>query len=707
MTYINSFDDNPTPPTYEQSQKPVPTLTPEQAYGSSQNDGPSVSTKQSRQPLPKQETKDMLSPQITNVADKDTVYQRILLINGRAGTTENRFESTVTVVSHGFPTLHWPCVDSHFKALVHLNPGPNTISFIFNGPNGQTYTTHFHLTYIALTQNSPLYLVIMLASDSPATFDVPPEKRHENTLNVAIEKFRMCAYMWQAFMSEQFYRNGMGRRALRLDERTQPDTISAQDAGVLRHTAYVHVVRSKRSLKEWRDLKRAQQSPESNHGDQDLYSMFIDSLRDYGAPFDKPCTVAGLMLDSHWDTKVKVTRAHAALGGKAGDLALGIFGSHLLHAWPRNMEDIVPAFMNTTITDTRYVANDANESGQWWKAANIGMGAMLHEVGHAHTLTHTATGIMSRGYNNWNRTFMVKEPGRSPIPPHDEEGSHWHRVDMLRLRFHPTFRIPQDGYWAPKSDMGPSIVPLEHSKIAIKAPAGLSMVELLVNGSYRTHFEWPKPSQQTTHYELDLDLCKKEARCGPQEKLRIEATTCNSQTVVLEDADDFLRKHIVVLPNVPGIVFKSHELGQKGLGGGHQSSVVLLQTPQRYITSIIFHHGGFFDGMIFQWNDGSRNALGQQGGGATEFKLKPGERIIKFIVRCGAWVDGLQVSTSMGRVTQWFGGTGGGLAEIEAPDGHELVGLYATAGQWMDSFGIMYRAASPAAPNVSYDSKPY
>ena len=60
------------------------------------------------------------------------------------------------------------------------------------------------------------------------------------------------------------------------------------------------------------------------------------------------------MLDSHWDVKAKVTRAHAALGGGAGDLALGIFGSHLTHAWPRNMEDIVPAFMNTTETDTRY-----------------------------------------------------------------------------------------------------------------------------------------------------------------------------------------------------------------------------------------------------------------------------------------------------------------------------------------------------------------
>lgn len=32
---------------------------------------------------------------------------------------------------------------------------------------------------------------------------------------------------------------------------------------------------------------------------------------------------------------------------------------------------------------------------------------------------------MSRGFNNWNRTFMAKEPGHRPIPPEDEEGSHW------------------------------------------------------------------------------------------------------------------------------------------------------------------------------------------------------------------------------------------------------------------------------------------
>jgi hypothetical protein len=701
MTYVGKPVDHTSSFTSKSPQSAVPTQSPQKIHGDA---NPRVPPKPDIPKVANMAQSDPMAPQVTNVADKETVYQRILLINGRAGPTDRKFESTVSVVSHGFPPVQWPCVDSHFKALVHLVPGPNTISFILNGPNGQQYTTHFHVTYISLTQNSPMYLVIMLARDSPGTFDVPPEKRSENTLEVAVEKLRMCAYMWQAFMSEQFYRNGMGRRALRLDERYIPDTISAQDKGTLRHTAYVHVIRSRRSLKEWRDLRRAQQSPDREDDFQDLYSFFIEGLKDYGAPFDKQCTVAGLMLDSQWDVKAQVTRAHAALGGGAGDLALGIFGSHLTHAWPRNIEDIVPTFMNTTETDTRYVANDANESGQWWKAANIGMGAMLHEVGHAHTLTHTASGIMSRGYNNWNRTFMVKEPGRAPIPPHDENGSHWHRVDMLRLRFHRVFRIPEDGYWAPKSDAEPTFAPLEHNKISIIAPAGLSMLELIVNGSYRTHLEWPEPHDHPTTYVINVDQMKKKANCGPRERLRLEATSCNSRSADVDNVDEFLRQHIIVVPGVPGTVFKSNPLGHKGLGGGQESSVILLSTPQRYLVSIHVHHGGFFDGMVFRWSDGTHNVLGKQGGGATDINLQPGEYPIKFVVRSGAWVDGLQIITNTGRVSPWFGGQGGGLAELESPAGHQLVGLYATAGQWMDSFGIMYSSKSvDPPPYVRYD----
>ncbi|KAI8977680.1 hypothetical protein BDF20DRAFT_581265 [Mycotypha africana] len=182
--------------------------------------------------------------------------------------------------------------------------------------------------------------------------------------------------MWQAFCAEQMHRNGMGRRTFRLDEAWLPDTISCKDKGTMRNTAKVHIIRSQYSMAEIRDKRRAQQSKDHDASVQSLFGLFLDDLRNH-PPFNKPSIVAGLILDAHWDCKSEVTLGHAALGGASGHTALGIFGSHLLHAWPSSIEDIVPSLLDNTKTDTRYVANDANESGTWWKAANIGMGAMV------------------------------------------------------------------------------------------------------------------------------------------------------------------------------------------------------------------------------------------------------------------------------------------------------------------------------------------
>ncbi|KAI8145104.1 hypothetical protein BJV82DRAFT_47992 [Fennellomyces sp. T-0311] len=307
--------------------------------------------------------------EITNVEDGEVVHQRFLLVDGRAGLRDTQFDVPIQVSCNGFPTTSWPCVNSHFKAVVHLVPGPNTITFAF-----QTAVLHFHVQYLPLLQNPPLFLCIFVASDSPGTFDVPPEKRYENMLPVAVEKLRMAGYLWQAFCAEQMYRNGMGRRTFRLDESYQPDTVSGEP-NVTRQTAQVHIIRSKHKLKDIRDYRRAQQSKNRDDNLPSLHALFQDDLSSHPRFGKQPYVVAGLILDSHWDIGKQTVLGHAALGA-AGEHALGIFGSHLTHAWPRNIHDIVPSMLNATPTDTRYVANDANESGQWWRALNIGMGAM-------------------------------------------------------------------------------------------------------------------------------------------------------------------------------------------------------------------------------------------------------------------------------------------------------------------------------------------
>lgn len=257
--------------------------------------------------------------------------------------------------------------------MVHLTPGLNTISFVFDGNK----RLDFHVNYVPLMENPALSLVIFIGSDSPATFDVPPQKKGQDTLSIATEKLRTAGYMWQAFCAEQMYRNGMGRRTFRLEEGVLPDTVSSRDKGVMRNTAKVHVIRSKHSVAEIRDLRRAQQSEEEDESYPSLFDFFLTDLQENPHFHGRPCIVAGLILDSHWDVKKQVSLGHTALGGGAGDTRLGIFGSHLLHAWPTCIEEIVPCFMDNTKTDTRYVANDSNESGEWWRAANIGLGAMV------------------------------------------------------------------------------------------------------------------------------------------------------------------------------------------------------------------------------------------------------------------------------------------------------------------------------------------
>jgi len=89
-----------------------------------------------------------------------------------------------------------------------------------------------------------------------------------------------------------------------------------------------------------------------------------------------------------------------------------------------------------TPTDTDYVANDCNESGSNWEAANIGIGAHLHEVGHLFGAPHQESGIMLRDYVTFNRTFTTREPYSTRTKSKGglvlmKDECTWHRLDVL------------------------------------------------------------------------------------------------------------------------------------------------------------------------------------------------------------------------------------------------------------------------------------
>jgi hypothetical protein len=104
--------------------------------------------------------------------------------------------------------MNWPVSESHFKALLYLLPGPNRFRLDFTSPklfNSNT-SNKIHSSYLNLSMAPnmaapPLQLVVLLAKDSPATYDAVPARveREGNGLETAIKKYRMAAYLWQAF----------------------------------------------------------------------------------------------------------------------------------------------------------------------------------------------------------------------------------------------------------------------------------------------------------------------------------------------------------------------------------------------------------------------------------------------------------------------------------------------------------------------------
>jgi len=224
----------------------------------------------------------------------------------------------------------------------------------------------------------PLQLVILLAKDSPATFDAVPARIEQegNGLETAIQKFRMAAYLWQAFTSEQMFRNKLGRRVFRMEEEWITGTANHRDRelGTMRSEAKVHVIRCSKTIAELRDLDLAQQNPKASRSG-DLFAIASEAVKDHFKPVPgQKQYVSVLLLDSHWDKSSQTITGHAALGGGGGEIQLAIFGSHALHTYPSSIEEVVPAFSDCTPTDTNYVANDCNESGSAWEAANIGIG---------------------------------------------------------------------------------------------------------------------------------------------------------------------------------------------------------------------------------------------------------------------------------------------------------------------------------------------
>lgn len=432
------------------------------------------------------------------------------------------------------------------------------------------------------------------------------------------------------------FRHTFGRRCFRFEEEWQVGTLSKQDsqAGIMKNEAKIHVVRTDKTVAELRDLDIAQQHGPATKK-QELFGIAMDAVTQHFRPTPgQKRYVSVLLLDSHWDTQSKVITGHAALGSHGDNIKLAIFGSHSLQSYPSCLEEVVPAFTDCTRTDTQYLANDCGEAGSNWESANIGIGAHLHEVGHLFGCPHQESGVMSRDYVRLNRTFTSREPfstrtksqGLKLCKPDDE--CQWHRLDALRFRFHPCFRLPSD----PPShhDESVQIWPVENGKVLITASSGVAFIEIYTDDDELCHHfmefihsEAPNSSvpRQVTVTESELRQLLPPEKQKAKLRLKVFSGSLGKQTVddvsVLKS-----KKSSIKLPKSQK-GFSGTRLGASRMDGSEPQQVLLdsVFSQNRLLTSIKVYHGTALDGLEFFYEDATSQLFGKRGGkpGGDEF----------------------------------------------------------------------------------------
>ncbi|KAL2014248.1 hypothetical protein VTN00DRAFT_1773 [Thermoascus crustaceus] len=657
------------------------------------------------------------APRIISISDNSWVHQKVLLIYGQiADPRQHPLDGILTVFHNqdSFPSISWPVCDSHFKALVHLVPGPNRLRFDFTSPKlssgSTTHSSWLSINYLPLVNSPPLHLVILLGKDSDGTFDAVPERiqREGNGLETAIKKYRMAAYLWQAFTGEQMFRHNFGRRCFRFEEEWQTGTLSCRDeiTGHMRNEAKIHVIRTEKTVAELRDVNIAQQYGPATKKDE-LFKIAKEAVTNYFKPQPgQKRYVSVLLLDSHWDRKHQTITGHAALGSDGGDIKMAIFGSHSLQSYPSSFEDVVGAFSDCTRTDTNYVANDCGEAGSNWEAANIGIGAHLHEVGHLFGCPHQESGIMLRDYVRFNRTFTTREPfstrtkcpGLRPCLPSDECG--WHRLDTLRFRFHPCFRLPSDP--PTSSDDSVQVWPVD-GKILITAASGVAFMEIYVDGDdlCRSFIEYVNGDSGNSGIPKQVTVTESELRQRlPSDKkikrIRLEIFSGGLGSHTVHDLSQLKPKHsLVKLPNGQA-GYKGSRLGFSQMEGTQSEQVILecAINQKKLLTSIKVYHGYALDGLEFFYEDSTSQLFGKRGGkpGGDEFVLdtRRGEILLGFYVRAGLWIDGIEILTSLGRKSGVFGNAKGGSGHtLIPPRGYSIAGVSGSCGPWVDGFSLI------------------
>ncbi|KAK8044394.1 metallopeptidase [Apiospora rasikravindrae] len=582
---------------------------------------------------------------LTNVADKEIVHQRCLLVTGtcdddKAATPKEVFVavSIQDAFSKASDPQNWPVAARYksydFRCLLMLQPGPNIADFRLFHQGRVCATTKITLNYQPLLQLPPLHLAIMVAKDSPLMIDCPPVKRGaftsaHSTLDAAVSKLRMTAYMWQALLAEEFRSLKLRRRTFRLEEQWETDTTTFShlqcDSGetIAGSVAKVHIVRSDKTVAELRDPQVAQQNHHSRHRTS-LYQYFEQALRSHGAPFTSRTrpVVAGLVLDSHFSVSQSLIVAHAAMGQtKPTGLSLGMFGSHLTCSWPRFLEEIPACLMDANPTGDTF-ANDHGRCPTLQAACSYGQGSFLTQVAQAFGASRDTDFVYGKKVDEWRQRFI--DISSSPA----SRFAGLSLRDALKLSMMDHFRVPLDERVTPSERESPvSVRCVLDSKynrfLEAKCLAGIALVRFKDRkGQITEQFDYyyldasADSIQPPAVHQIVIDEEGLEKTHDNRKKRGLEVIGMNGNIYTISNVWPLLADQpFVKVPGTSLVLSKrSVKAREAGLKHGLCRWATLLKrkygdgnaTRLAYANRIDLRVGVIMDGVVVYFSDGTK-----------------------------------------------------------------------------------------------------
>ena len=320
---------------------------------------------------------------VSNLSQGEVVGYELLLIKGTLALAAESISLDLAGATIGAPPPYandplwlprhvrqWPAGGGRFKALVHLVPGPNRIVLSATGHK----TRCLDVTYSPSASPNRLRMTFVLAKDTPEGPDVFPWVPGDSSgIISAKRRLAFGALLIETAMAELMYQAGYPRRTVYFK----------RDA---RGQAEVTVYHSKRT-----DAELRAKSPD------ELYDVFrgeLDTaLQDGRTKF--VCMLGGF--------------GSGALGGNSQ----AMFGTTTLYSWAQGLDELLQRFTDERKPSEFQLEDESAFRGTFWSNYSTGIGATLHELGHALGLPNLdeQDDVMQRGFDRFNRIFMLHEDG--------------------------------------------------------------------------------------------------------------------------------------------------------------------------------------------------------------------------------------------------------------------------------------------------------